>query len=52
MGKGSMVGVRNIIEACNEALDANPNNSAILMENMAGQKNGVGARFEELRMIL
>jgi deoxyribonuclease IV len=51
-GKGSMVGVRNVAEACNEALDANPNNTTILIENMAGQKNSVGARFEELRLIL
>ena len=52
MGKGSLVGVRNVVEACNEALDANPNPTTILLENMAGQKNCVGARFEELRMIL
>jgi len=52
MGKGSMVGVRNVAEACNEALDANPNTTSLLIENMAGQKNCVGARFEELRMIL
>jgi len=53
MGKGSMVGVRMVAEACNEALDANPkSNSMLLLENMAGQKNCVGARFEELRMIL
>ncbi|MDA4112578.1 MAG: deoxyribonuclease IV [Thaumarchaeota archaeon] len=52
MGKGSLVGVRNVIDACNEALDSNPNSTSILIENTAGQKNSVGARFEELRMIL
>lgn len=52
MGKGSMVGVRDVIDACNEALDASPNSSTLLLENMAGQKNSVGSRFEELRMIL
>ena len=52
MGKGSMVGVRSVIEACNEALDANPNGTTLLVENMAGQKNCVGARFEELQMIV
>ncbi len=53
MGKGSMVGVRMVAEACNQALDANPKgNTVLLLENMAGQKNCVGARFEELRMIL
>jgi deoxyribonuclease IV len=52
MGKGSAAGVRNVAEACNEALDANRNSTTLLVENMAGQKNCVGARFEELRMIL
>ncbi len=52
MGKGSMVGVRNVVGACNEALDANPNATSLLVENMAGQKNCVGASFEELGMIL
>lgn len=51
-GNGSAVGVRNVAGACNEALRANPNQTTILIENMAGQKNCVGARFEELRMIL
>lgn len=51
-GKGSLAGVRNVAEACNEALDANPNATTLLVENTAGQKNAVGARFEELRMIL
>ena len=52
MGKGTMVGTRNVAEACNEALDANPNETTILIENTAGQRNSVGGRFEELRMIL
>jgi deoxyribonuclease-4 len=53
LGKGSMVGVRMVVEACTEALDANPKSGTIiLIENMAGQKNCVGARFEELKMIL
>ena len=52
MGKGSMVGVRNVAEACNLALEAHPNATSLLVENTAGQKNAVGARFEELRMIL
>ena len=52
MGKGSLVGVRDVVDACNEALEANPNSTTILLENMAGQKNSVGARFEELRMML
>jgi len=52
MGKGSLVGVKDVVDACNEALDANPNSTTILLENTAGQKNSVGARFEELRMML
>ena len=51
-GKGSLVGVRNVVDACNEALDSNPNDTMLLVENGAGQKNAVGARFEELRMII
>jgi deoxyribonuclease-4 len=52
MGKGSMAGVKNVIDACNEALDSNPNGTSLLVENMAGQKNCVGASFEELKLIL
>jgi deoxyribonuclease-4 len=52
MGKGSMVGVRNVVEACNEALSTSGGATAILLENMAGQKNSVGTRFEELAQIL
>jgi deoxyribonuclease-4 len=53
MGKGSAAGVRNVIAACNEALDADPGGpTTVLIENMAGQKNCVGDGFEELRMIL
>jgi deoxyribonuclease-4 len=52
MGKGSLVGVRNVAEACNEALEANENSVMVLLENTAGQKNAVGASFEEIRMML
>lgn len=52
MGKGTAVGIRNVFEACNEALDGTANDTVLLIENMAGQKNCVGARFEELGMIL
>lgn len=51
-GKGTAVGIRNVAEACNGALDANHNGTVLLIENMAGQSNCVGARFEELRMII
>jgi deoxyribonuclease-4 len=52
LGKGSAVGIANIAEACNEAIGQSDGDSTILLENMAGQKNCVGARFEELRAIL
>lgn len=52
MGKGTMEGVKNVIGACNEALDANPGRTVLLIETMAGQKHSVGSRFEELRLIL
>jgi deoxyribonuclease-4 len=52
MGKGSMAGVRNVAEACNEAIAGSTGGTTLLLENMAGQKNSVGARFEELRQIL
>jgi deoxyribonuclease IV len=53
MGKGTMEGVKNVIGACNEALEANPgSNTVLLVETMAGQNHSVGSRFEELRLIL
>ncbi|MDA4124980.1 MAG: deoxyribonuclease IV [Thaumarchaeota archaeon] len=51
-GGGTMLGVRNISEAVNGALAGSDGETTILLENMAGQKNSVGARFEELRLIL
>lgn len=52
LGKGAAVGIANIAAACNQAISASPGKAAILLENMAGQKNCVGARFEEIRAIL
>ena len=52
LGKGSAAGVANVAAACNEALAASSGEGMVLLENMAGQKNSVGARFEELRGIL
>jgi deoxyribonuclease-4 len=51
-GAGTMSGVRNISEAINAAVAGSEGDTTILLENMAGQKNCVGARFEELGMIL
>jgi len=52
LGKGAAVGMRNVADACGEALAGSDGPSSILLENMAGQKNSVGSRFEELRGIL
>ena len=52
LGKGAAVGIANIAAACNQAISASPGTASILLENMAGQKNCVGARFEEIRAIL
>ena len=52
LGKGTAVGIANIAGACNEATAASNGRTVVLLENMAGQKNCVGARFEELRSIL
>jgi deoxyribonuclease IV len=52
MGKGTMEGVKNVVAACNEALDASSGKTTLLVETMAGQSHSVGSRFEELRMIL
>lgn len=52
LGKGSAVGIANIAEAVNEAVAGSTGETTVLLENMAGQKNCVGARFEEVRGIL
>jgi len=52
LGKGAAVGMANIADACNQAIIGSGGEAMILLENMAGQKNSVGARFEEIRGIL
>ena len=52
LGGGTMLGVRNVSDAVNQALASSDGRAIILLENMAGQKNSVGSRFEELRLIL
>lgn len=51
-GAGTMLGVRNIAGAVNEAIKQSHGDTMVLLENMAGQKNCVGARFEELNLII
>ncbi|MGD0395626.1 MAG: deoxyribonuclease IV [Nitrososphaerales archaeon] len=52
LGGGAMLGVKNVSDAVNHALASSDGSAIILLENMAGQKNSVGSRFEELRLIL
>lgn len=52
LGKGLEAGIRRSAEAVNTALSKLDNNVMILLENMAGQKNSVGARFEDIKKIL
>jgi deoxyribonuclease-4 len=52
LGGGIMLGVKNVSDAVNQALASSDGGTIILLENMAGQKNSVGSRFEELRLIL
>ncbi len=42
-------GMKNLVNAC---LNAASSKTMILLENMAGQKNSIGSRFEELRRLL
>lgn len=52
MGKGIEFGRRRVAEAVLKALEVEEPKAMILLENMAGQKNSVGASFEDIRKML
>jgi deoxyribonuclease-4 len=52
MGKGPKSGVDQLVKAIFKASIKSGSGLVILLENSAGQKNSVGSRFEELRLIL
>ncbi|MFZ0511991.1 MAG: deoxyribonuclease IV [Candidatus Nitrosopolaris sp.] len=59
LGKGTESGISQLVKGCNYAVEHSPdrqkkNNVSvrILLENMAGQKNSLGSKFEEIRLIL
>lgn len=52
MGKGLDLGIQRVADACRLAIEKVGNDVTILLENMAGQKNSVGSRFEEIRKII
>jgi len=52
LGKGLAAGINQVAKAVNTALSKVDNDVMLLLENMAGQKNSVGSRFEDIRRIL
>ncbi len=52
MGKGIVFGRRRVAEGILKAMAAEEPKSMILLENMAGQRNSVGASFEDVKVIL
>jgi len=54
MGKGSKNGIDQLVNAINTARDRSKtkDNPEVILENNAGQKNSIGANFDELRQIL
>jgi deoxyribonuclease-4 len=58
LGKGAESGINQVVKACNFAFDSYRSTYGrftpvmILLENSAGQKNSIGSKFEEMRVIL
>jgi len=52
LGKGLAAGIKRVAGAINKAFLKVDNEVMILLENMAGQRNSVGSRFEDIRRIL
>jgi deoxyribonuclease IV len=55
LGKGTENGINQLVKGCKYALEdcrKQKKKVQILFENMAGQKNSLGSKFEEIRLIL
>ena len=52
LGEGIEGGRRRVVDAVNQALLEVDNAVMLLLENTAGEKNGVGSTFEDLRAVL
>jgi deoxyribonuclease-4 len=52
LGDGIGVGRKRVIAAVNRALSAVDNEVVLLLENTAGEKNGVGSTFEDIAAVL
>ena len=52
LGEGIEIGRRRVIAAVNQALSGVDNDVILLLENTAGEKNGVGSTFEDIAAVL
>jgi deoxyribonuclease-4 len=52
LGKGTDIGLGNLVSAINVALGENENEVTLLLENTAGTKNSMGSTFEEIQRII
>lgn len=52
LGKGIDVGILQVAKAVDASIEKTNPKCMLLLENMAGQKNSVGSRFEDIRRIL
>lgn len=52
LGEGQEMGLARLVAGLNTALSKSVNQVQILLENMAGQKNSMGSRFEEIERII
>jgi deoxyribonuclease-4 len=52
LGAGLEKGVEQVANAVNRAVEAVDNQVKVLLENMAGQRNSCGSRFEDIAKIL
>ena len=52
LGEGIGIGRKRVITAVNRALSAVDNEVILLLENTAGEKNGVGSTFEDIAAVL
>lgn len=52
LGAGIDVGISRVVQACETALSKVENDVQLLLENMAGQRNSCGSRFEDLAKVL
>ena len=52
LGKGLDIGLKRVIDACNQSLSSVSNNVMLLLEITSGTKNSVGYEFEHIKFII